>query len=119
MVAATGAPPPQGDGEVEAGTSRLPNASGQLLIWAWRGRVSLRSGKLPGSPADEGVKASERNADLHLLSCASEELAGSLLPPRPIYSGRSGSSPDKHIDFKIKCVPTAAAPRLEQTEMWR
>lgn len=31
---------------------------------------------------------------------------------------RSGSSPDKHIDFKIKRVPTAAAARLEQTEMW-
>lgn len=41
-----------------------------------------------------------------------------FLPPTSQFTQRAAFSPDKHIDFKIKCVPTAAAPRLEQTEMW-
>lgn len=34
------------------------------------------------------------------------------------FAQRSCTSPDKHIDFKIKCVPTAGAQRLEQTGRW-
>lgn len=41
-----------------------------------------------------------------------------FLPPTSQFTQKAAFSPDKHIDFKIKCVPTAAAPRLEQTEMW-
>lgn len=40
------------------------------------------------------------------------------LPPTSQFTQRAAFAPDKHIDFKIKCVPTAAALRPEQAGMW-
>lgn len=57
-------------------------------------------------------------AQIHICSAAPQKSSPFSFSHKSIYSGRSGSSPDKHIDFKIKCVPTAAAPRLKQTETW-
>lgn len=81
-------------------------------VWAGT-RLSQGSGKFPGSVAEEARKSSACQR-----KSAFAQLRPAPLPPGQ-FTRRSGSSPDKHIDFKIKRVPTAAAPRLEQTEMWR
>ena len=46
-----------------------------------------------------------------------EEMATSS-SHKSIYSEQAALAPDKHTDFKIKWVPTAAALWLEQAEMW-